>query len=255
MKPPVNIVCVKYGKKYTKDDVLKLKRMVEDNCTLPFSFYCLSDEDIESVHTIPLDLSLDLERYWWKICLFDLDWDVPTLYLDLDIIIQNNIDHMFETISRGALSTIRGDDMGLYYPYDGQFTVLTIPQAMINTSILGFYPKYHRNLYDEFMKDIDTNMVKYYGLDRFVSSFHSNFNYIDFEYYYHPVKCAGTYDQRFVYNGFVIDLRKTFSILSQMTEKDRDYFLINKGNIEHKQEIHQCRSMKISHLTKALTNP
>jgi hypothetical protein len=246
LKLPVNIVCVKYGTKYNKEDVLNLLEMVKKNCSLPFSFYCLSDEEIEGVSTIPLDLSLNLESYWWKICLFNLDWDVPTLYLDLDICIQNNLDHMFEYISKGALTVIRGDDMGLYYPYDGGYTIMTIPQAVLNTSIMGFYPRYHKGLYDKFMEDPETNMVMYYGLDRFVSSNHDNFNYINFKYYYHPIKCAASYDPRFVYNGFVIDLRKTFSILSQMTEKDRDYFLINKGNIEKKQEIHQCRSMKIS---------
>ena len=65
--------------------------MVERNCTLPFSFYCISDVQQE-VNTIFIDKSLDLETYWWKIELFNLDFDDPTLYLDLDVVIQTNID-------------------------------------------------------------------------------------------------------------------------------------------------------------------
>ena len=47
--------------------------MVEKNTTLPFNFYCLSDTEIDGIQTIPLDLSLDLESYWWKICLFNTE--------------------------------------------------------------------------------------------------------------------------------------------------------------------------------------
>ena len=72
--------------------------MVERNCTLPFIFYCLTDDIYnlpKDVVGIGVDKSLDLESYWWKVCLFDLNFDETLLYIDLDVIIQQNIDYIF----------------------------------------------------------------------------------------------------------------------------------------------------------------
>ena len=79
--------------------------MVEKNCSLPFSFYCLT-EDKSQKWGYPLDLDLDLESYWWKIQLFNLPWESPTLYFDLDIIIFNNVDNLL-THNPGKFHIIR----------------------------------------------------------------------------------------------------------------------------------------------------
>ena len=188
--------------------------MVERNCSLPFSFYCISDKQ-QDVNTIFVKKELDLESYWWKICLFNLDWSDPTLYLDLDVVIQNNIDNIFDRIDH-TLLTIRGEDIGEHYPYDGQFSVLTIPPAVINTSILGFVPCLHNSLYDLFLEDIDRNIITYYGLDRFVYHNYNKFSYLNYgvDYYHRAKGYSGQLMNNLNYNP-----ESKVCILSQCTEE------------------------------------
>jgi len=47
------ILCVKWGDKYGREYVEKLKEQCEKNCSVPFNFYCLTDKPTE-----PYDLFL-----------------------------------------------------------------------------------------------------------------------------------------------------------------------------------------------------
>ena len=189
--------------------------MVERNCSLPFSFYCISDKQ-QDVNTIFINKELDLESYWWKICLFNLDWDLPTLYLDLDVVIQNNIDELFDRIDDSIL-TIKADDIGEYYPYDGTpNNILTIPSSVINTSIVGFIPSKHKQLYYNFVKDIDYNIISYYGLDRFIYHNYTDFSFLDYgkDYYHRAKGYSGKSINNLNYNPHSV-----VCILSQCTEE------------------------------------
>ena len=224
MKQNVNIVCVCVGDKYNKEHVNRLYRMVERNCSLPFSFYCISDKQ-QDCNTIFIDKNLDLESYWWKICLFNLDWDIPTLYLDLDVVIQNNFDDIFSRIG-DTLLTIKGEDIGEYYPYDGKFTVLTIPPAVINTSIIGFIPSKHFYLYELFLRDVDNNIIFYFGLDRFLFENYDKFSFLEYgkDYYHRNKGYSGQLINNLNYNPSA-----KICILSQCSEEHYEglekYFL------------------------------
>ena len=209
--------------------------MVERNCTLPFCFYCLTDNILdlpEKVIGVQLDLDLDLESYWWKMCLFQLDWQQPTIYFDLDIIIQNNFDHLFEQIVDDKILTIRPDDAGI----DRTQETFTKHIAIINSSILGLVPRNHQQLFDSFMSNVDYNILEYMGMDRYLSNFLDQFNFIKFKEYYYRWKddmtpskyCTGK-----VINGVPYNLAhvptKTVCIISQaepeMYEGLEKYFL------------------------------
>ena len=101
----VNIVCVKVGTKYNANDVNRLYRMVDLNMSKPYNFYCFTDD--EKGLLLPIKkkrvYDLPLHSYWWKMTVFDKTmWDnnEPTLYLDLDVIIQNDITYLFEKVNR-----------------------------------------------------------------------------------------------------------------------------------------------------------
>ena len=101
----VNIVCVKVGTKYKANDVNRLYRMVDLNMSIPYNFYCFTDD--EEGLLLPIKkkrvYDLPLHSYWWKMTIFDKAmWDnnEPTLYLDLDVIIQNDITYLFEKVNR-----------------------------------------------------------------------------------------------------------------------------------------------------------
>lgn len=196
----------------------RLYRMVERNCTLSFSFYCISDVQ-QDVNTIFINEDLDLETYWWKIELFNLDFKDPTLYLDLDVVVQNNLDYLFDKIDE-TIKTIAIEDIGAYYPFDGRHdNVLVIPTHTINSSIMLFYPYLHKDLYQKFIENIDYNIIHYYGLDRFISKVYTKLTFLDFrkDYYHRTKGClpVNMTDE----NGRNYDPERTICILSQCGDK------------------------------------
>lgn len=104
----VNVVCLKWGDAYSPDYVNNLYSMVSRNITLPFRFICLTEnsQDIRSeVEIWPLpefeEPSWEYARYcqaWRKLALFQsglADMKGKVLFLDLDVVIMNNIDCFF----------------------------------------------------------------------------------------------------------------------------------------------------------------
>lgn len=108
----VNILCIKWGNKYGPEYVNNLYSMVSRNLTLPFRFVCLTDDDkgisanIE-VKKIPAVGFEDFDQRapwsfghgWLKVTSFaDPLYDLtgPTLFIDLDVVIVDNIDCFFE---------------------------------------------------------------------------------------------------------------------------------------------------------------
>lgn len=95
------VVCVKWGDLYGPEYVNNLYSMVKRNITGPFRFVCLTDNPSHihpNIEIKPLeDKSL---RGWWtkisffKYPLFDLEGDI--LFIDLDMVIVDNIDSYFE---------------------------------------------------------------------------------------------------------------------------------------------------------------
>ena len=118
-----NILCIKWGDKYDDSYVEKLKEQCEANCTVPFNFWCFTDQPEEDYH-IPmpdkLDDFYDEERnFFWayrKCYMFNHKYyldkhsmssnsligeaafpeDSKFLFLDLDVIIHQDLKYFFE---------------------------------------------------------------------------------------------------------------------------------------------------------------
>ncbi len=100
---------MKWGNKYDASYVNKLHRMVKRHLSIPFRFVCLTDDTqgIESgVETFPIPefkrtsdfQEPNIERGWNKLLTFSsplYDLKGTALFLDLDIVIVNNIDDFF----------------------------------------------------------------------------------------------------------------------------------------------------------------
>ena len=100
-----NVICIKWGTKFGPEYVNRLHNMVEKNLTIPHRFVCFTDnaegldENIE-VRPLP-ELNDDglPEKAWKKLGLFTsqlADLTGQALFLDLDIVIRDNIDAFFE---------------------------------------------------------------------------------------------------------------------------------------------------------------
>ena len=106
MADTVNIICMKWGEKYDSSYVNKLFNMVSRNLNRDFRFICLTDDNsgflssIESFDLPKLNLPDGIpERGWTKLVTFSenlFDIQGQCLFLDLDLIIVNRIDELFE---------------------------------------------------------------------------------------------------------------------------------------------------------------
>lgn len=101
-----NIVCMKWGNKFHYDYVNRLYKSVKKNLTLNHRFICFTDNTTgldKNIETFPLPeitiINGEPERGWRKLGILKNNLANITgqvLFLDLDIIILNNIDCFFE---------------------------------------------------------------------------------------------------------------------------------------------------------------
>lgn len=140
-----NVACVKWGDKFNADYVNKLYAGVKRNTTLPFNFYCFT-ENPEGLHPkiIPVELKHPEVPGWWqKLYLFsdDLPDNAPKgrmLFIDLDTLIVGNIDH--------------------YIKQNEGFVVLQDLWARkdnVGSAIMSFEVGKHTHIWDTFIKDPD----------------------------------------------------------------------------------------------------
>ena len=151
-------MCVKWGTKYSAEHVNRLYRMARRNISLPFTFYCYTEDptDIDpAIIIIPLDLSLNLEAWWWKLTMFkENDLVGINLFFDLDVVIQNNIDNLFDKAIPNKLTLI---DRSVFD---------TIQEYMYNSSIMVWHNNQMTSLYDTFIQRSTYFTNVYSGIDR-----------------------------------------------------------------------------------------
>ena len=112
MQEAVNVLCIKWGKKYGPDYVNKLHNMVRRHLHRPFRFVCLTDDgagidpaiEVKPIPMVGFD-EFDQRKPWtfghgWlKLTSFTAplyDLTGRTLFLDLDIVIVDSLDPFFE---------------------------------------------------------------------------------------------------------------------------------------------------------------
>lgn len=108
----VNVLCIKWGKKYGPEYVNKLHSMVGRHLHRPFRFVCLTDDaeginesiEVKSIPNIGFDefdqrKPWSLGHGWLKLTGFAKslhDLEGVTLFLDLDIVIVDDLDPFFD---------------------------------------------------------------------------------------------------------------------------------------------------------------
>jgi hypothetical protein len=96
----ISVLCVKYGNKYGVEYVEKLRNMLSRHLSIPYEFVCLTDDarPISGVRSIVQPVSNYKKMWWHKVHMFNPELDLRDriLYLDLDVIIHNNIDKLVD---------------------------------------------------------------------------------------------------------------------------------------------------------------
>ena len=147
------VLCLKHGTKYSSDYVNVLHKMVKRNCTLDFEMVCLTDnsQGINPDITI-LPLPKELTGWWCKPYMFssNLPLTGKVLYMDLDVVISNNVDKLFEFTDGWA--TIR------------DFTRKMRPTwRKYNSSVVLFEAGSLSQFWDDFVNDQKKHQRKFHG--------------------------------------------------------------------------------------------
>ena len=159
-----NFACVCYGDKYPVEYVQKLHNMVKRNTTLLVDFYVFTDH-IKMQKMVEGDIKVipfpehDLQGWWNKMQLFHPRTPLPgtTLYMDLDVVITENIDCFF-TYKPEAIFVGMND----FNPTTGGW----------NSSVMRFKnQKLHGKLWHKFMDDRPNLLRRFSGDQNLISDF------------------------------------------------------------------------------------
>ena len=94
----VTVLCVRFGIRYGREYVERLRNMIRRHLTVPHEIACLTDDQhpIEGVRTIYQPNAQYQKGWWHKVHMFDPNLPLKgrILYFDLDVVIHNNIDKL-----------------------------------------------------------------------------------------------------------------------------------------------------------------
>lgn len=202
----MHFLCIKWGNKYSPDYVNNLYGMVSRKYSKRFKFICYTDDvsgldkhiitrNIPHVKPLHPDYWFGKENYCWdrpKFLLFNshhwLKTKGPFCYMDLDIIIQNNIDEFFDIATeQPTMLYSNWEDPAVLK--NRRFTDMR--GSLYNSSIMLWNGNQCEKIYDDVIKHQDTvfktffkgsDNYHYYREDMVVGK---NFwNFLPKEWYY-----------------------------------------------------------------------
>lgn len=181
MTDPVLILTMKWGTLYGTGDVNRLHRQVRRHLARPHRFICFTDDADgldAGVEAMPLpDLGLpdghdDLR--WRKLALFRRDLAGlrgTALFLDLDLIVVDDLSPFFDIDGPGAVLTVRDDDLFRPKP----LRRLTperdrFHRTVGNSSVVRFEVGRHAHVLEAFVADPEAATARYEISQQFQSA-------------------------------------------------------------------------------------
>lgn len=175
----INVICVKWGDKFGPHFVNRLHRMVQKNLTTDFRFYCYTDDSKginDDVRIIDIPKDNTLEVWWNKLALFQEGMFSGTcLFLDLDVVVQNNIDHFVHYLDKDRLTKVKcywKDEDKTKYGRDPDDPKSSYDMTN-NSSVMLWEADGLCDIWNHFSNDPEYYMFKYRGIDRFI--YHEGF--------------------------------------------------------------------------------
>ena len=167
----MNIICLKWGKKYNHVFVNKLYNMCTQHFK-NFNFHCIT-EDPENVNKniniIPMPND-NLDKWWWKMWLFNEEWMKldDSVFFDLDIIIQDNFKIEYNKNVKLLYTDwidceqMRQDVLCKHYQY-----------CDINSSIISWNKDTKRqHIWEDFQKNKEMIIFLFHGIDNYINYRH-----------------------------------------------------------------------------------
>ncbi len=142
----LNVLCLKYGTKYSADYVNKLYNMTQRHLTVPHRFVCFTEDSAglnPNIEIKSLPHNSSIKGWWWKTYLFKSDHFAQgdiNLFFDLDIVIVNNIDKL---VSHSTDPFVGFEDPGKIYSRTSK----------LNSSVMRWNSGQYSNIWDNYISD------------------------------------------------------------------------------------------------------
>ncbi len=208
------ILMLKYGKKYSAADV---NRIVNDTGR-KYTYVCFTDDPagLDPI-VVACPLPDDIEGHWYKVWMFSQRGFGDVLYLDLDIRIQNNIDHLWKYLDiHPTIAYTYWKDRG--FPDHVGETHGMRYLSNYNSSVMMWKDGTVHHIWEHFQTDPDYYMVKYFGDDRFLWHEDFRFNYFPQGELYSFVYGADYYEIDDDNKSFVYRPRYTIALLNGLDQ-------------------------------------
>lgn len=144
------VICVRFGNRYGREYVERLRNMVARQMRTSYEFVCLTDDHhpITDVRSIVQPQAGYTKLWWHKVHLFDKNLPIKgrILYFDLDVVIHGDIARLAEYKSP-KFAGIR-DFNRKFYP----------GWQYLNSSVMSWTHGTNNNIYDDFKRDPHTAM-------------------------------------------------------------------------------------------------
>jgi len=157
----MNVYCLKWGVKYNRKFVEDLKSALEKHLTVDYDFKCYTDTP-ETTYDIPVKYDF-LTGVWHKIAL--LEFTGPSLYFDLDIKINDNINFLATDFKDFTVIDSRPwKKTPSKASFDFKFKLFN--NTMINTTIMRWSKS--SNICKYFLTNKEKFIEDYRATDRFI---------------------------------------------------------------------------------------
>lgn len=170
-----NVVCVNWGAKYSLEYTYRLYNAVKRNTTKQFNFYCLTDSvENYSAPIIPILLKPGFSGWWNKLQLFrdDILPKGEYLYLDLDVVIVDNLDCFLNWNGFGIGRDFINPDIGLLGGKEFNSSIMRFTQ---DVRLWKFFND-NKNIWEECQRKVeffgDQNVISdYLNKNNFTNAF------------------------------------------------------------------------------------
>jgi hypothetical protein len=159
-----NILCMKWGERYTADYVNRLHAMVRRNLSGSYRFVCLTDDAKgvdPAVECFPIPFVVEdgggPERGWRKLATFEwplYDLEGTALYLDLDIVVVGPLDALFDVTGPFRIA------------HDKRLS----SRGISNSSVYRFELGAHRDILTTFQSDHATLVTQFRNEQAYLSA-------------------------------------------------------------------------------------
>ena len=147
-----------WGTKYPREFTYKLRESLQKHLTVSHKFYCYTDKPVDE-HDVQVKYPY-LRGVWHKLALLENKGD--SLFFDLDIDINSNIDFLCEDFDKFSVL-----DSTPWKPKNIPLLEFRMTQnTLVNSSVMRW--SNHAHIFDTFQKRRDMYLRLYAGIDRYI---------------------------------------------------------------------------------------